>query len=201
MPKDNVIDLKKPAPFIDDPITDILRSGARKLLAQALETEIEIFLSQYADLKDDQDRKRITRNGYLPERDIQTGIGPVPVKVPRARDRQPDNESGLIRFRSSLLPPYLKKTKSMEELIPWLYLKGVSTNDFSDALSALVGKDSPGLSSSTISRLKSIWQEDLDKWKKRDLSLKRYVYIWADGIYCNVRMEEKQCLLVIIGAT
>jgi transposase-like protein len=201
MPKDNVIDLKKPAPFNDDPITDILRSGARKLLAQALETEIEIFLSQYADLKDDQDRKRITRNGYLPERDIQTGIGPVPVKVPRARDRQPDNESGLIRFRSSLLPPYLKKTKSMEELIPWLYLKGVSTNDFSDALSALVGKDSPGLSSSTISRLKSIWQEDLDKWKKRDLSLKRYVYIWADGIYCNVRMEEKQCLLVIIGAT
>jgi len=201
MPKDNVIDLKKPDPFIDDPITDILRSGARKLLAQALETEIEIFLSQYADLKDDQDRKRITRNGYLPERDIQTGIGPVPVKVPRARDRQPDNESGLIRFRSSLLPPYLKKTKSMEELIPWLYLKGVSTNDFSDALSALVGKDSPGLSASTISRLKSIWQEDLDKWKKRDLSLKRYVYIWADGIYCNVRMEEKQCLLVIIGAT
>ena len=201
MPKDNVIDLKKPDPFIDDPITDILRSGARKLLAQALETEIEIFLSQYADLKDDQDRKRITRNGYLPERDIQTGIGPVPVKVPRARDRQADNESGLIRFRSSLLPPYLKKTKSMEELIPWLYLKGVSTNDFSDALSALVGKDSPGLSASTISRLKSIWQEDLDKWKKRDLSFKRYVYIWADGIYCNVRMEEKQCLLVIIGAT
>jgi len=201
MPKDNVIDLKKPDSFIDDPITDILRSGARKLLAQALKTEIEIFLSQYADLEDDQGRKRITRNGYLPERDIQTGIGPIPVKVPRARDRQPDDESGLIRFRSSLLPPYLKKTKSMEELIPWLYLKGISTNDFSDALSALVGKDSPGLSASTISRLKSIWQEDLDKWKKRDLSLKRYVYIWVDGIYCNVRMEEKQCLLVIIGAT
>ena len=201
MPKDNVIELKKPEPFIDDPITDILRSGARKLLAQALETEIEIFLSQFADLKYDQGRKRITRNGYLPERDIQTGIGPVPVKVPRSRDRQPDNESVPIRFRSSLLPPYLKKTKSMEELIPWLYLKGISTNDFSDALSALVGKDSPGLSASTISRLKSIWQEDLDKWKKRDLSLKRYVYIWADGIYCNVRMEEKQCLLVIIGAT
>jgi transposase-like protein len=201
MLKDNVIDLKKPDSFIDDPITDILRSGARKLLAQALETEIEIFLSQYADLEDDQGRKRITRNGYLPEREIQTGIGLIPVKVPRARDRQPDNESGLIRFRSSLLPPYLKKTKSMEELIPWLYLKGISTNDFSDALSALIGKDSPGLSASTISRLKSIWQEDLDKWKKRDLSLKRYVYIWVDGIYCNVRMEEKQCLLVIIGAT
>jgi transposase-like protein len=201
MPKDTVIEFERPEPFVDDPITDILRSGARKLLAEALETEIEIFLSQYSALKDAQGRKRITRNGHLPLREIQTGIGPVEVKVPRARDRQPHNESGPIRFRSTLLPPYLKKTKSMEELIPWLYLKGVSTNDFSDALAALVGKDSPGLSTSTISRLKSIWQEDLDEWKKRDLSSKRYVYIWADGIYCNVRMEERQCLLVIIGAT
>ena len=201
MPKDTVIEFERPEPFVDDPITDILRSGARKLLAEALETEIEIFLSQYSELKDAQGRKRITRNGHLPLREIQTGIGSVEVKVPRARDRQPHNESGPIRFRSTLLPPYLKKTKSMEELIPWLYLKGVSTNDFSDALAALVGKDSPGLSTSTISRLKSIWQEDLDEWKKRDLSSKRYVYIWADGIYCNVRMEERQCLLVIIGAT
>jgi putative transposase len=201
MPKDTVIEFEKPEPFVDDPITDILRSGARRLLAEALETEIEIFLSQYSDLKDAQGRKRITRNGHLPLRKIQTGIGPVAVNVPRARDRQPDNGLGPIRFRSSLLPPYLKKTRSMEELIPWLYLKGVSTNDFSDALAALVGKDSPGLSTSTISRLKSIWQEDLDEWKKRDLSSKRYVYIWADGIYCNVRMEERQCLLVIIGAT
>ena len=201
MSKDTVIEFEKPEPFVDDPITDILRSGARRLLAEALETEIEVFLSQYSELKDAQGRKRITRNGHLPVREIQTGIGPVEVKVPRARDRQPHNEQGPIRFRSSLLPPYLKKTKSMEELIPWLYLKGVSTNDFSDALAALVGKDSPGLSASTISRLKSIWQEDLDVWKKRDLSSKRYVYIWADGIYCNVRMEERQCLLVIIGAT
>ena len=201
MPKDTVIEFEKPEPFVDDPITDILRSGARRLLAEALETAIEIFLSQYSELKDAQGKKRITRNGHLPAREIQTGIGPVEVKVPRARDRQPHNEQGPIRFRSSLLPPYLKKTKSMEELIPWLYLKGVSTNDFSDALAALVGKDSPGLSASTISRLKSIWQEDLDEWKKRDLSSKRYVYIWADGIYCNVRMEERQCLLVIIGAT
>ncbi|MCD4811375.1 IS256 family transposase [bacterium] len=201
MPKDNVIDFKKPERFVDDPLTDVLRTGARKLLTEALEAEIEGFLAQYRDFRDTQDRQRLVRNGYLPERQIQTGIGPVAVKVPRARDRQPDHESGSIRFRSSLLPPYLRKTKSMEELIPWLYLKGISTNDFTEALSALVGKDAPGLSATTISRLKSIWQEDLDKWQKRDLSHKRYVYIWADGIYCNVRMEERQCLLVIIGAT
>lgn len=201
MAKDNVIQLKKPDPFIDDPITDILRLGARKLLAEALEAEIETFLLQYKDLKDDQNHQRVVRNGYLPERDIQTGIGPVSVKAPRARDRQPDQDSKPIRFTSSLLPRYLRKTRSMEELIPWLYLKGISTNDFSEALSALVGKDAPGLSVPTISRLKAIWKEDLEKWQKRDLSHKRYVYIWADGIYCNVRMEERQCLLVIIGAT
>jgi len=201
MSQDNVIELKNPEPFVDDPITEILRNGAKKLLAEALEVEIKGFLSQYADLKDDQGRMRVTRNGYLPEREIQTGIGPVPTKAPRIRDRQPENESGRIRFSSSILPPYLRKTKSMEELLPWLYLKGISTGDFSEALAALVGKDAPGLSAPTISRLKTIWQDDLKQWQKRDLSNKRYVYIWADGIYCNVRMEERQCLLVIIGAT
>ena len=201
MTKDNVIDFKKPERFVNDPITGVLRTGARKLLTEALEAEIETFLSQYRDLRDDQDRQRVVRNGYLPEREIQTGIGPVPVKVPRARDRQPEHESDPIQFQSSLLPPYLRKTRSMEELIPWLYLKGVSTGDFTEALAALVGRDAPGLSAPTISRLKNIWQEDMEQWQKRDLSHKRYVYIWADGIYCNVRMEEKQCLQVIIGAT
>ena len=201
MQKDNVIELKKPESFVDDPITDVLRQGARKLLTEALEAEIENFLSHYADLKDEQGHKRITRNGYLPERDIQTGIGPVPVKVPRARDHRPDHEPGPIRFNSSLIPPYLRKTRSMEELIPWLYLKGISTGDFSEALAALVGKDAPGLSASTISRLKTVWEDEFEQWQKRALLHKRYVYIWADGIYCNVRMEERQCLLVIIGAT
>jgi transposase-like protein len=201
MRKDNVLEFKKPGVFVDDPITDILRAGAKKLLIEALEAEIEIFLSHYKDVRDYQGRQRVVRNGYHPEREIQTGIGPVPVKVPRARDRQASHESGSIRFQSSLLPPYLRKTKSMEELIPWLYLKGISTGDFSDALASLVGKDALGLSASTISRLKAIWQEDLENWRKRDLSKKRYVYIWADGIYCNVRMKEKECLLVIIGAT
>jgi putative transposase len=200
MTKDNVIPIRKPERFIDDPITEILRSGARKLLAEALQTEIEIFLSQYTELSDNHGRKRITRNGYLPEREIQTGIGPVSVRVPRVRDRQPD-ETEPIKFTSTLLPPYLRKTKSMEELMPWLYLKGVSTGDFNEALAALVGKEAQGLSSSTISRLKTVWEDEYEKWHKRDLSNKRFVYIWADGIYCNVRMEDRQCLLVIIGAT
>ena len=146
MPQDNVIEFKKPESFVEDPITEVLRNGARKLLTEALEAEIESFLYQYKNLKDAKGRKRITGNGYLPEREIQTGIGQVPVKVPRARDRDPDKESGPIRFRSSIIPPYLRKTRSMEELIPWLYLKGVSTGDFSDALAALVGKEAPGLS-------------------------------------------------------
>ncbi|MFH2064731.1 MAG: IS256 family transposase [Pseudomonadota bacterium] len=200
MTNDNVISLKKPEPFVDDPITEILRNGARKLLAQALETEIEMFINQYKDLADESGRQRIVRNGYLPVREIQTGIGPVSVKAPRVRDRQ-YQANRRIYFSSSILPPYLRKTKSMEQLIPWLYLKGISTGDFRDALTALVGKDAPGLSAPTISRLKTIWQEDLQTWQKRDLSNKQYVYFWADGIYCNVRMDEKQCLLVIIGAT
>jgi putative transposase len=200
MSNDNVIDLKKPECFVDDPITKILRRGARKLLAEALEAEIDLLINQYRHLNDEQGRRRIVRNGYHNERQIQSGVGPVPVKAPRIRDREPD-VTKRIAFSSSILPPYMRKTKSMKELIPWLYLKGVSTGDFSDALAALVGKDAPGFSPATISRLKSIWQQDLEQWQQRDLSGKRYVYFWADGIYCNVRMDDKQCLLVIVGAT
>jgi putative transposase len=201
MGKDNLIELKKPEPFIDDPLTGLLRQGARKLLAEALEVEIELFIAQYKQLKDESGKMRLTRNGYLPEREIQTGIGPVKVKAPRVRDRKPDKSAGAIKFNSSILPPYLRRTRSMEELLPWLYLKGVSTGDFQDALTALVGKDAPGLSAATVSRLKAVWQQDFEQWRQRDLSGKRYVYFWADGIYSNVRMDDKQCLLVIIGAT
>jgi putative transposase len=199
MSKDNVVELKRQEADSEDPITSILRQGARKLLAEALEAEIESFLSQYKEFKDERGRQRITRNGYLPEREIQTGIGSVGVKVPRIRDREP-GEGGRIQFNSAILPPYLRKTKSLEELIPWLYLKGISTGDFTEALAALLGKNAPGLSASTISRLKAGWEEDLSEWKKRDLSSERYVYFWVDGLYCNVRMDDKQCLLVIIGA-
>ena len=199
MKQDTVIEIKKPETFIDDPLTELVRQGARDILFKALEIEIDSFISLYADLKDDQGRKRITRNGYLPKRDIQTGIGPVSVKVPRSRDRQKDVEK--IRFHSSIVPVYLKKTRSIEALIPWLYLKGISTGDFTEALSALVGRDAPGLSASTISRLKTIWEKEYQEWQSRDLSEKHYVYIWADGVYCNVRMDDKQCILVIMGST
>lgn len=200
MSKDNVFALKKPESFIDDQITEILRQGAKKLLAQALEAEIDHFIRQYDGLRDDLGRQRIIRNGYLPERLVQSGIGYVPVQAPRVRDRHLQ-AAKRIRFSSAILPPYLRRTKSIEQLIPWLYLKGISTGDLSEALSALLGKDAGGLSPATVSRLKSVWLQDYDKWQKRDLSLKRYVYFWVDGIYCNVRMDDKQCLLIIIGAT
>jgi putative transposase len=200
MSKDNVFAIKKPDSFVDDPISEILRQGARSLISQALEIELGIFLNQYKDLRDQMGLQRIVRNGYLPERYIQTGIGPVSVKAPRIRDRH-QKASKRIHFSSAILPPYLRKTRSMEQLIPWLYLKGVSTGDFSDALAALVGKDAPGLSAPTISRLKTVWQQEYEQWQKRSLSGKRYVYFWADGVYCNVRMDDKHCLLVIVGAT
>jgi putative transposase len=201
MKKDNVIGIKKPEAFINDPISELLRHGARRLLNAALEAEISSFLNQYEGMQDQDGHQRVVRNGYLPEREIQTGIGQVSVKAPRVRDRQPDPEKGRIRFSSSILPPYLRRTKSIETLLPWLYLKGISTGDFTGALAALLGKDAPGLSAATISRLKSVWQDEYKHWQQRDLSNKRYVYIWADGIYCNVRMGDRQCLLVIIGAT
>ena len=200
MMQDNLIELKKPEAEFEDPLTEILRRGARQLLAQALEAEVSLFMEQFAGATDEKGRKRVVRNGYLPEREVQTGIGPVPAKVPRVRDRERKNVDK-VRFNSSILPPYLRRTRSMEQLIPWLYLKGISTGDFTDALASLVGRDAKGLSPATVSRLKSAWEGEYDQWQKRDLSHKRYVYFWADGIYCNVRMDDKQCLLVIVGAT
>jgi len=201
MKNDNAIDIKKPEAFINDPISEVLRHGARRLLTAALEAEVESFLNQYKQMQDKNGHQRVVRNGYLPEREIQTGIGQVSVKAPRVRDRKTDPQIGRIRFCSSILPPYLRRTRSIETLLPWLYLKGISTGDFTDAMAALLGKDAPGLSAATISRLKSVWQDDYKQWQQRDLANKRYVYFWADGIYCNVRMGDRQCLLVIIGAT
>jgi putative transposase len=199
MKKDKVVELKRPETFVEDPLTEILREGARKLLSEALKVEIEDFLREYGQLRCKDGKQRITKKGHLPEREIQSGVGPVAVRVPRSRDREPKDEA--VRFESNIVPKYVRKTKSMEALIPWLYLKGVSTGDFTDALSAIVGKDAIGLSPATISRLKSIWSEELKTWQARDLRGKRYAYFWADGIYFNVRMGDRECLLVIIGAT
>ncbi len=182
---------------LDDPLTEVLRQGAKELVRKAVEAELSEMLSAYSDVRLLDGRAAVVRNGYLPVRQIQTGIGEVEVQVPKVRDR---SGSGL-HFNSQLLPPYLRRTKSMEELIPWLYLKGLSTGDYTDALSALVGESARGLSANTVSRLKEKWLDEHKEWQRQDLSSKRYVYWWADGIYSKVRMDDKLCLLVIIGVT
>ncbi|MEI7866218.1 MAG: IS256 family transposase [Chthoniobacterales bacterium] len=202
MPNDNVTKLIQPGSF-DDPLTEVLRNGARALLTQAVEAEVAEFLAKHADLKTEDGHQRVVRHGHLPEREVMTGIGPVAVRQPRVRDREaavvdPDR----IRFTPAILPPYARRSRSLEVLIPILYLKGISTGDFEEALSALLGKDAPGLSASTIARLKDVWIDEHAHWKRRDLSARRYVYVWADGIHLQARLEdEKQCILVIIGAT
>ena len=189
--------LSQPEEQVTDPLTELLRSGARELIAQAVEAELQVLLEQHAEHRLPDGRKAVVRNGYLPERTVQTGIGNVEIKVPKVRDR---SGSG-VRFNSALLPPYLKRARSVEELLPWLYLKGVSTGDYQDALAALLGDQAKGLSANTISRLKQHWIDDHRRWCQRDLSQKRYVYWWADGVYSNVRMDDRLCLLVIIGVT
>jgi putative transposase len=202
VPNDNVIKLIQPGIF-DDQLTEILRNGARALLAKAVEAEVADFLGKHADLKTQDGQQRVVRHGHLPEREVMTGIGPVAVRQPRVRDREAAaGDPGRIRFSPSILPPYMRRSKSIETLLPILYLKGISTGDFSEALAALLGKDAAGLSASAIGRLKDGWLDEHAAWQKRDLSAKRYVYIWADGIHLEARLEdEKQCILVLIGAT
>lgn len=192
MNDNNVVSISTPA----DPLQEVLRQGAKELLQKAVERELGDLLLQYKDLLTEDNRQAVVRNGYLPERSIQTGLGDVDVKIPKVRDRSGQG----IKFTSKLVPPYLKRTKNIEEFLPWLYLRGVSTGDFSESLKHLLGEQAAGLSASTISRLKADWEQDYDKWRQRDLSRKRYVYIWADGIYSNVRMDDRLCLLVIIGS-
>jgi putative transposase len=196
----NVFQLSQPGTF-GDPLTEVLRNGARALLAQAVEAEVSSLLSCHADKLTDDGRRRLVRHGHLPEREIMTGIGPIAVRCPRVRDRGGEG-SERIRFLSTILPPYARRSKSLEVLIPILYLKGISTGDFEDALIALLGRDASGLSASTIGRLKEAWSEEHARWSKRDLSAKRYIYFWVDGIHVQARLEDTaQCLLIIIGAT
>jgi transposase-like protein len=200
MPDDRVVAFRQPGE-IDDPLTEVLRQGARKLLAQAVEGEVAVFLEAYADLTTDDGRQRLVRHGHLPERTIQTGIGSVEVRQPRVRDRGGADDEP-IRFLPAILPRYARRTKSLDALLPVLYLRGISSGDFQEALAALLGKEAPNLSPAVLGRLKAGWQAEFDRWQQRDLSARRYVYIWADGVYLQARMEvEKQCILVLIGAT
>ncbi len=195
--------LSLPASSARDVLTEILRDGATRMLAQAIEAEADDWIASHAHVTDENDHRQIVRNGHLPARKIQTGVGAIEVKQPRVRDRRPveDREP----FNSSILPRYLRKTKSVEELIPWLYLNGVSTCGFTEALQALFGRDAPGLSATTITRLKAGWETEYQQWSRRSLEATRYVYVWADGVYFNVRLEsqgnQRQCILVLMGAT
>ena len=189
--------LSQPDETGTDVLTALLRNGARQLIAQAVAAELQLLLQAHEEQRLPDGRKAVVRNGYLPERSIQTGIGDVGIKVPKVRDR---SGSG-IRFTSALLPPYLKRARSVEELLPWLYLKGISTGDYQEALAALLGENAKGLSANTISRLKERWIDEHREWRQRDLSDKRYVYLWVDGIYSNVRLDDRLCLLVVMGVT
>jgi transposase-like protein len=188
-----------------DVLTDILRQGAKEMLAMAIEDEVAQYIDHHESLRDAGGRRLVVRNGHLPARAIQTGIGAVEVRQPRVNDRRIDENGQRIRFSSNILPPYLRRTKSIDELIPWLYLKGISTGDFTEALEALLGPQASGLSATNIVRLKEPWQQEWGTWSKRPLEGKHYVYLWADGIHFNIRLEDpgnnKQCILVLMGAT
>jgi len=195
MSKDNVVAFESPA-GIDDPLSDLLRTGARRLIQQAVEAELAELLNEHSDRIDDQGRRAVVRNGYLPQREILTGVGPVPVRVPKVRSRNGEP----VVFRSSLVPPYVRKARRVEAALPWLYLKGIATGQMQEALEVLVGPEAKGLSASVISRLKREWEAEYTDWCRRDMSRDRWVYLWADGIYSGLRAEgQKLCALVIIG--
>ena len=196
-----VVSLRQPE-TVDDPLTSMLRSGARRLLAQAVEAEAEAFLAEMRGERLADGRERVVRHGHGPERLVQTGIGPVTVRRVKLRDRGAGEGGERIRFTSALLPRWARRTRSLDALLPILYLRGVSMGDFQEALGALLGRDAPNLSPSVIARLRDEWQADYARWQRRDLSARRYVYIWADGVYLQARMEpQAECMLVLIGAT
>jgi transposase-like protein len=196
-----VIALRQPN-TIDDPLTEVAREGARRMLAQVLIAEADAFVAMWKDIKLPDGRDRVVRHGHGPQRAIQTGIGAVEVRRAKVRDRGEVGAEEKIRFTSSILPKWARRTKSLDALLPILYLRGVSTGDFQEALAALLGKDAPNLSPAAITRLTADWHGDYDAWQKRDLSARRYVYVWADGVYLQARMEDSaECMLVLIGAT
>jgi putative transposase len=197
----SVVPLRQPD-AVEDPLTAVLREGARRLLAQAIEAEADSFLASIRDARLPDGRERIVRHGHGPERVIQTGIGPVEVRRVKLRDRDTGESRQRVRFTSALLPRWSRRTCSLDALLPILYLRGVSAGDFQEALAALLGKDAPNLSPSVIARLKAEWEVEYARWQRRDLSARRYVYVWVDGVYLQARMEpQAECMLVVIGAT
>lgn len=197
----NVVSLRQPGE-VDDPLTEVLRDGARRLLTQAIEAEVAAFLAEHDGLVLADGRARLVRHGFGPERKIQTGIGPIPVKRAKVRDRGCQDDGSRIRFTSALLPLWARRTRSLDALLPILYLRGISMGDFQEVLGPLLGKDAPNLSPAVIARLRNEWEAEYARWQNRDLSAKRYVYVWADGIYLQARMEpQAECMLVLIGAT
>ena len=188
-----------------DVLTEILRQGARTMLAQAVEAEVEACIAEHSGCRDVSGHRLVVRNGHMPPRAIQTPLGQVGIRQPRVNDKRRDAGGRRIRFTSAILPPYLRRTKTMEELIPWLYLKGVSTGQFGEALSILLGPQPDNLSASTVSRLNEVWRREWEAWSQRSLKGNRYVYIWADGVHFNIRLESAQnnrmCIMVIMGAT
>lgn len=193
MSDDTIVSFSNPA--FRDELSDLVRDGAQRIIRQAVEAELKSFLDAHGTERDAAGRRAVVRNGYQPEREVLTGVGPVTVQVPKTRDRAGEGRC----FRSELLPPYLKKAKRLEAVLPWLYLKGVSTNDFDEALKALFGESVRGLSPSTITRLKRAWEAEYADWRRRDWRGHEFVYLWADGIYVNVRAEERRCVLVVVG--
>ena len=201
MSNTTVVPLRQPE-AVEDPLTAVLRNGARRLLAQAVEAEAEAFLAAMKGVRLPDGRDRLVRHGHGPERRVQTGIGPVEARRVKIRDRGAGADGERIRFTSAILPRWARRTRSLDALLPVLYLRGVSMGDFGEALAALLGKDAPNLSPSAIARLRGEWEADHAHWQRRDLSARRYVYVWADGVYLQARMEpQAECMLVLIGAT
>ncbi|MFM0150899.1 transposase, partial [Paraburkholderia sp. RL18-085-BIA-A] len=178
-------------------LDELVRHGARQVIQQAIEAELSALLERFENVKTLHGQRAVVRNGYLPEREVLTAAGPIVVKVPKVRDR---SGSG-VKFNSSIVPPYVRKSPRVSAALPWLYLKGISTGDMSEALGVLLGEDAKGLSASVVSRLKAQWADEHVSWSRRDLSESRYVYWWVDGIHTGLRSENSdgQCLLVIIG--
>ena len=195
MGKDNVVEFRG-REVVGDLLTELLRAGAQKLIYQAVEAELQELLEEHAERRTAEGKAGVVRNGYLPERELQTGVGPVTVRIPKVRAKTGEP----VTFHSALVPPYVRKTKSLEAALPWLYLKGISSGEMSEALAVLVGQEAKGLSASTVSRLKQVWAEEYSRWRESRLDKDRWVYIWVDGIYSGLRAEQaKLCALVVVG--